>query len=189
MSGRIDIWIAWGLQPIRCFLEEVPFHFEQRAAAVAKTEPDLLPDGQLGQREVYTAARNLSLAAVLERLNALVDEVLLMLAGRLLPPEWALTNHAMSRTLKQLLDAIARKYDVDVASLPGWSQVEAIREGANSLKHRGGILLPEPGALGLPVHRSVTLDVESLRQTIYDVSSWLSALWKATEGVNHHDAV
>jgi hypothetical protein len=190
MSIRIDIWIAWGVQPIRCFLDEVPFHFEQLAAALPKTtEPGFLPDGQLGQREVYAAARSLSLAAVVERLNALVDEVLLMLASRILPSEWALTSRSMSRTRKQLLEAIAGEYDVDVARLPGWSKVEAIREDANSLKHRGGMSLPEPGPLGLPVLRSAELDVEALRQTIDDASSWLFALWKATEGAKRDDAV
>lgn len=190
MSSRIDILIKWGVQPIRCFLEEVPFHFEQRAAAVANAaEPDYLPDGQLGQREVYAAARSLSLASVVERLNALVDEVLLTLASRLLPSEWALTNRAMSRTRKQLLDAIAHESGTDLASLPGWSQVEAIREATNSLKHRGGMSLPEPGPHGVPVFRNAQLEVEALRQSIDDVSAWLLALWHATEGAKHDDAV
>lgn len=192
MRSRIDIWIEWGIQPIRCFLEEVPFHFEQLAASAdVVMEPDFLPDGRLGKRDIFNSARALSLVAVVERLNALVDEVLLVLASSILHPHWSLTSRAMSRSRKQLLDAIAHEYGVDVANLPGWSQVEAIREDANSLKHRGGIRMPEdgPGSIGIPIIQRVQLDVDALQGAIEDVRMWLLALWSATEGAKPNDSV
>lgn len=168
----------------------MPFYFEQRATAVeTMAESDFSPDGRLGKHQVFVAARALSLSAVIVHLNALVDDVLLTLASRVLPPEWAMTSSAMSRSRKQLLDAIEHRYGVDVTRLPGWSRIEAVREDANSLKHRGGMSLPEATPLGIPVTRGVELDVEVLGWTIEEVRSWLLALWDATEGAKPSNAV
>lgn len=190
MAGRIDIWIEWAIQPIRCFLEEVPSYFEQRAISERATgEADFLPDGRLGKAQVYAAARSLSLAAVIAQLNALVDEVLLMLASRVVPPEWAMTPRALSRTRRQLLDAIEQRFRVDMASLPGWHRVEAVREDGNSLKHRGGLSFPESGPAGIPIIRSVNLEADTLRQAVEEVRTWLVALWNATERAKDDEAV
>jgi hypothetical protein len=183
MSGRVDIFIEWGLQLIQCFLDEAPPYFLQLSeGADDGKEPDFLPDGRLGRRQVYLGARSLASEVVVHQLNALVDQVLLILASWILPPEWAHTADAMSRSRKQLLRALEERYGVNVADLPGWSQVERLREDANSLKHRGGESLPETGPGGLISTQRADIGAETLQKGVEEVRRWLLALWNTTEG-------
>lgn len=190
MSTRLDRFIGWEIQPIERFLEEVPSFFEKRAVELARTEVDwLTPDGRLSESQVCVGARSLALAAAAYHLNALVDWVLLALTTRTLPPEVGLTADALSRSRAQLIKSIENEYKIDVRTLPGWDQVESLREDTNALKHRGGSSLPGPTSLGIPLFRQVTLNREILRQRIPRVREWLLALWHATEGSKSSDGV
>ena len=183
MGGRIDLMIEWGIQPIRSFLDVVPEHLDYLRSQTHDGDPIFLSNGKLSRHESLKSARQVSLIAVVERLNALVDEVVLMIANRI-SPESSLTREALSRSRHQLLKVIEDAYSIHASDLPGWSAVEVVREDANSLKHRGGVPLPEKGSLDtvfIP-SRNLQLDVEVLRIILNDIERWLLSLWRVTEG-------
>ena len=180
---RFDIFLAWELDPIERFLDEAPAFFEKRAdESGAPAAEWMSAEGTLTDAQIYLAARSLSLAAVIYHLNAVVDYALLALATRLLSPERKLTAQALSRSRTQLTRSIEQEYRVHVRFMPGWHQVEQLREDANALKHRGGSTLPEETPMGIPLFRQVEVTPEVLHERLAGAREWLVALWQATEG-------
>jgi len=183
LVARLDLFIAWEIQSIQRFLDEVPEFLARRAAAEEKGETtSITKAGLLSDAETWLAARTLAHEAVVYCLNALVDWVLLALAARILPDRWASTAKALCRSRQQLIKAVEEHYGIDVRALPSWSQVDSLRENANAFKHRGGSSLPTPTEFGIPFYRRPDLSQESLCAQVAAVNEWLLALWQHTEG-------
>ena len=179
---RLDLIIHWEIDPIERLLEEIPPFLAQCAEEARRAgNSGLLPDGRLGDEEIYLAVASLTRGAIIYHLNALVDWCLLALASRLLPPGWALTPRAQSRSRGQLIKTVESHYHIDVKQLPGWDEIDQLREEANALKHRGGCHLPESSHIGVPMLRHADTSPESLRARLGGTREWLISLWKATE--------
>ena len=179
---RLDLIIHWEIDPIERLLEEIPPFLAQCAEEARRAgNSGLLPDGRLGDAEIYLAAASLTRGAIIYHLNALVDWCLLALASRLLPPGWALTPRAQSRSRGQLIKTVESHYHIDVKQLPGWDEIDQLREEANALKHRGGSHLPEPSQMRVSIFRRADTTSESLRARLSGTREWLIALWRATE--------
>ena len=179
---RLDLMIHWEIAPIERLLNEVPEYLSQRAEEARRTgKAGFLPDGKLGDEEVYLAALSLTKEAIIYHLNALVDWVLLALATRILPQKWGLTRKAQSRSRGQLIKAIETQYHINLKLLSGWEHVDLLREEANALKHRGGASIIESSEIDVPVLHRVDTTIESLRARLGGIREWLMMLWKATE--------
>jgi hypothetical protein len=182
MAQRLDLMIHWEIDAIERILDEVPKFLTRRAEKARRLGHSGFPDGKLSDEEAYLAACSLTRASIVYHLNAVIDWFLITLATRILPPEWGLTPQSQSRSRGQLIRAIEGYYKLTAKNLPGWSEVDELREEANALKHRGGDHLPEPSVLGVPLFRGVDTSPETLRARMLATRTWLIAVWECTEG-------
>jgi len=179
---RVDLMIEWEIAAIQRLLDEAPDFLVARAReARVSGRSGFLPDGRMNDEEALLAAASLAREAIIYHLNAVVDWFLLALATRILPHEWGLTPEAQARSRGKLVSAIENHYHLTVKDLPGWGEVDHLREEANALKHRGGSHLPELTSIGVPLFRHVDATQEVLRKRVAGTREWLLNLWQATE--------
>lgn len=182
---QVDIFVNWELDAIDRLRDDVPSCLLERVEEARRAgRSGFLPNGKMSDEETYLAAASLSLESVIHQLNAVVDWMLLALASRILPPKWATTRKAHTRSRSSLSKAIEDHYN----DLPGWNEIQLLGEDANALNHRGGSHLPEPTPLGIPMFRHADTTIETLRVRCAGTWAWLQAIWRATEVASRDDA-
>lgn len=166
---KYNVWIKWELSTIRYLFETVLPHLHD-LATVAQSEDSshFNEDGTFTKFSLALGAREMTLDAVMYELNALVEYMLLAFAGSALPSEERLTPEALRKSRKSLAATVGQYYEVDLSKLPGYSLVEELREEVNALKHRGGLLMPQPTPMGIPI-------IQRVEKNQHKVESYLTA--------------
>jgi len=176
---RIDIWIKWELDTIRYFMDVLlPQLDDCTKQALTEGDTGFGNDGSLSKQNLALGARQIVLKAVLYELNALTEYLLLAFANRALPPGESLTPEAMRRSRSVLVRTIEQFYEIQLSGLPGYQMIDELRETVNALKHRGGLGLPEPGPMGIPVLTNPEISQEKVELYLRATRDFLLSLWQ-----------
>jgi hypothetical protein len=129
------------------------------------------PDGSLSERELLRSAYDVALFSINERLNAIVDGMLLHAARSdedLEPQEQA---GAQNRSRAILMRAIEQTHNIRLRFIPGWNVIEKVRDDANATKHRLGTTLIYHNQLDINELRTVKLTPTDVHERIQAVES------------------
>lgn len=98
-------------------------------------------DGSLSERELLRSAYDVALYSVNERLNAIVDGMLLHVARSPEDAELKEQLGAQNRSRAILMRTIKQGHNIRLRFISGWNVVEKVRDDANATKHRLGTTL------------------------------------------------
>lgn len=180
--SHAEILLSWEFEGLKTYAREVLPYLESR---ISQSFEDLnnwiRPDGSLSERELLRSAYDVALFSINERLNAIVDGMLLHAARSdedLEPQEQA---GAQNRSRAILMRAIEQTHDIRLRFIPGWNVIEKVRDDANATKHRLGTTLIYHNQLDINELRTVKLTPTDVHERIQAVESWLREIIRVTE--------
>ena len=180
--SRVEILLSWEIEGLKTYAGEVLPYLESRISQTPEDLDDWIrPDGSLSERELLRSAYDIALFSVNERLNAIVDGMLLH-AARIdedLEPQEQVGAQNRSRAI--LMRAIEQAHNIRLRFISGWNVIEKVRDDANATKHRLGGTLAYHNELGINELRSVKLTPNDVHDRIQAVDSWLREIIRVTE--------
>ena len=180
--SRAEILLSWEIEGLKTYAREVLLFLESRISQSPEDLDDWIrPDGSLSERELLRSAYDVALFSVNERLNAVVDGMLLHAARSdedLEPRDQA---GAQNRSRATLVRAIEQAHNIRLRFISGWNVVEKVRDDANATKHRLGTTLIYRNQLGINELRTIKLSLNDVHERIAAVESWLREIIRVTE--------
>lgn len=175
---KLNILIKWELQTIEYALSNF-LSYAEKAAKKASVQGDngFNPDGLMTEAELAKGARILVLNSVLYEMNALMEWVLFVLGNWDLPPEKRSTPSAFKRSRSQLIREVEGYFEIALKNLPGYADVERLKDEVNALKHRGGMIPHGDRSNPYPMSMSVQMSREKAMQYLQSTELFLNALW------------
>ena len=190
MVPRLDIFLEWELKAVELLAAEGFLLLSDRAKTRGwPNAPPFDENAQLSEGEALDASPQLAVVAAYEHLNTVVDECILFLANYLRPDDSQLTNRDFIQTRSEYLRRIETSCALRVRFLPGFDQVDLLREEANALKHRAGVRQVVPRdvvvndqLVAIPEVIDVHATIGHLRDGIRGVRTWVTELYRAVSG-------
>lgn len=180
--SRTELLLSWEFEGLKSYAREVLPYLESRISENTKDPDDWIrPDGSLSERELLRNASDVALYSVNERLNAIVDGMLLHAARGPEDAEPKEKVETQSRSRATLMRTIEQVHNIRLRFIAGWNVVEKVRDDANATKHRLGTTLVYHGELGINELRTVKLAPIHVHERIQAVESWLREIIRATE--------
>jgi len=174
--------LSWEFQGLKTYAREVLPYLESRICQSPEDLDDWIrPDGSLSERELLRSAYDVALFSVNERLNAIVDGMLLHAARSDEDSEPEEQAGAQNRSRAVLMRVIEQTHNIRLRFIPGWNVIEKVRDDANATKHRLGATLIYDNRLGINELKSVKLTPTDVHERIQAVESWLGEIIRVTE--------
>ena len=181
-QSHAEILLSWEVDGLRTFAREVLPYLESRISENTEDLDDWIrPDGSLSERELLRSAYDVALFSVNERLNAIVDGMLLNAARREGDEEPEEQAGTQNRSRAVLMRLIEQAHNIRLRFIPGWNVIEKVRDDANATKHRLGTTLIYDNRLGINELRTVKLTLAEVNQRIEAVESWLREIIRVTQ--------
>jgi hypothetical protein len=180
--SHAEILLSWGIESLKTYVREVLPYLETRISENTD-DPDnwVRADGSLSERELLRSAYDVALYSVNERLNAIVDGMLLHVAR--LHEDAKPNEHmgAQNRSRAMLMHTIEQEHNIRLRFISGWNVVEKVRDDANATKHRLGTTLVYHSELGINELTTAKLTPNDAHERIQVVESWLREIIRVTE--------
>lgn len=180
--SRAEILLSWEIEGLKTYAREVLPYLESRISENTDDPDDWIrADGPLSERELLRSAYDVALYSVNERLNAIVDGMLLHVARCHEDAEPKEQMVAQNRSRAILMRTIEQGDNIRLRFISGWNVVEKVRDDANATKHRLGTTLVYDSELGINELRTAKLTSNDAHERIQAVESWLREIIRVTE--------
>jgi hypothetical protein len=180
--SHAEILLLWEVEGLKTYACEVLPYLEGRISENTEDLDDWIgQDGSLSERELLRSAYDVALFSVNERLNAIVDGMLLHAARGDEDVDLQEQVVAQNRSRTLLMRAIDRAHNIRLRFIPCWNVIEKVRDDANATKHRLGTTLLYHNELGINELRTVKLTPNDVHERIEAVESWLRAIIRVTK--------
>jgi hypothetical protein len=171
INPKIIILLNWELDNINSYLQEgLEYYSDKIEQADDKQE---FP--KLSQKGLAVGSFRYFRRSVLCELNSLVEEYLLFFSTDLAEEIAFFQNSNLKKSRGKSINIISSKYDLDLSLLPGYHDVEEMKEIVNGLKHRGGFDFTD-FSKQIPIIKTVNDDADSLSRMMQSVDQFLKAL-------------
>ena len=179
--SRAEILLSWEIDGLKTYAREVLPYLESRISENTDDPDDWIrADGSLNERELLLSAYDVALYSVNERLNAIVDGMLLHIARSHEDAEPREQVGAQNRSRAILMRTIEQGHNIRLRFISGWNVVEKVRDDANATKHRLGTTLVYHSGLGINELRNAKLSSNDAHDRIQAVDSWLREIIRVT---------
>ena len=184
---RLEVMIGWELDTIEYALRKFIADADAAtAAARIKGKVGFKADGALDEEDLAIGARSLVINSAMYELNAVTEWILLAMANWAASEETRKSGSAMRRPRAQLVQSVERYFELSLQSLPGYAEVETLREEVNALKHRGGALLAGARTNPFPFSMNVQKSPEMALAYASATRRFLLALWSKVQPQMKH---
>jgi hypothetical protein len=179
INPKIEILLNWELENINFYLLEGIKHYVNR---IEQANDDLkLP--KLSEKELDIGSFRYFRRSVLYELNSLVEQYLLFFSTDFSEEISFFQNSNLKRSRAQSVKILSKMYGLDVSLLPGFREVEELKEIVNGLKHRGGFDFTD-FSKSVPEFRVVKDDTDNLINIQQNVEQFLQMLTQKIIKVN-----